>query len=308
VDTASDGQLWDERVRSSRADIAAQSKKAGDGSQGNSVLSDPACGTGGFLIAATNVLTAAHVLDFDPPRGSRKQLSDVLGRVSRVRGVRDTLDKQEAADGPLMLRISADLAHPAVVDHLKRIGVNLCRDLSVAPPPDLPVSDAPVPWAANWDAEPGAPWQTPPYYATRPFAARSCCGSSALAPEAVTAAWNSPLLVLMADSGPELIHLIDCMEIGAAATPLTVTILDRQLAQDYRQGLRCFVDVVLDVLGRMVVMILAALSQLVQAPSFLLVMLAAARRYGRRGEPDDHASLITRAHPIRHKGVACPAT
>jgi hypothetical protein len=215
----------------------------------------------------------------------------MLGRANRLRdaayqarAIRDMLEKHGAAGNSLTLRIEAHVGpiqrSYSDSDEFFTFGMSSHRDDG-----------------------PGAPWQALPYYANRPFAARSCCGARTITTEAVAAA----LTRKRARVHPTLLQLVR-REHLRAVVPLTVIIRDTQIAADYRQGLRCFVDVALDVLGRMLVMFLAALSHLAQAPSFLLVVLGAIRHYGRRGESDDHAPLITRMHPIRHKGVACLAT
>jgi hypothetical protein len=250
-----------------------------------------------------------------------------VGRVNRVRDaldqayvVRDMLDDQLGAGGHLVLGLDQRRSGPVASLTFNSSGLLAEYEprhvLPLVPALNLPGNNALVSSAVNWDAEPDAPWQALPSYANRPIAIRSCWGASALTSEAVAAAQTRKLMPAPAPmSGIELHEFAHRLmrdpgyrQMCEVAAPLTVIIRDKQLAQDYRQGLRCFVDVVMEVLGRMVVMILAALSRLAQTPSFLLVMLAVARHYGRRSEPDDHTPLITRVHPMTPRGAACLAT
>jgi len=225
----------------------------------------------------------------------------------------DGLDESEAEDGPLVLHFAGHGIRPAASRPDVSVGNLLVECESWHYPKaaayGLPKSDGLVPSSVHWHDEPGVPRQALPYDAPRPLTARSCCESSALTPEAVAAAQaREKLSAANAAGHMTLLHEFFHMQMREPVDSLTVIIQDKQVAQDYRQGLRCFVNVVLDVLGRMVVMILAALSRLAQTPSFLLVMLAVARHYGRRSEPDDHAPLVTRVNPMTPVRVACLAT
>jgi len=66
------------------------------------------------------------------------------------------------------------------------------------------------------------------------------------------------------------------------------------LPQDNRSVFLRLLDGVLAALRLMLVRVLAALSLHADALTFVLVMLAACLRYGRRSEPDDHAFLPMR--------------
>jgi hypothetical protein len=63
-----------------------------------------------------------------------------------------------------------------------------------------------------------------------------------------------------------------------------------------RTALLRFIDGILAALCLMLVLVLAALSRHLDALTFALVMLAACFHYGRREEPDDHASLPIRRY------------
>lgn len=73
-------------------------------------------------------------------------------------------------------------------------------------------------------------------------------------------------------------------------------ILPACLASDSRDALLRFVDGVLAALRLMLVVMLAALSRVADVVTFVLVMLAACLRYGRRQEPGDHDSLVSRRY------------
>lgn len=241
------------------------------------------------------------------------------GRVNRVRdatdrahAVLDALDEQEVAGSPLVLhldghRSSALAPQPGVVRTNLLVQCKSCHD-RLATPADLTERDPLVLSAATVSAEPGARWQALPYYANRPFVGRSCCRASALTPEAVSVAvqhWKTPVPRVV--GGMSLLQELFPLRMRAPVAPLTVTIVDKQIAQDYRQSLRGLVGGVLEVLGRMLVMVLTALSHLAQVPSFLLVMLGAIRHYGRRGESDGHFPLTLRVQPMTPRGAACLA-
>jgi hypothetical protein len=244
----------------------------------------------------------------------RQQMRSLRDATLSALAFRERLNESEAEDGPLVLHLTGHGIRPAASRPDLAVGNLLVECKSWYDPNaaayGLPKSDGLVPPWVEWHDEPGAPWQALPHYAARPLTVSSCCGSSELTPEAVAAAQTrKKMMPIPATAGKTepLLHVATELW-SVAPVSLTVIIQDKQIAEDYRQGLRCFVDVVLDVLGRMVVMVLAALSRLAQPPSFPLVMLAVARHYGRRGEPDDHAPLITRVHPIRPPGAACVAT
>jgi hypothetical protein len=248
--------------------------------------------------------------------GRLNQLLDATMSAQEVRALVDVLDEQETEDSPLILRLTGHgtTAEPRV-DFVWGNLLFQCKEhrLQAASKPDITEGDAAVSSSAT-DAEPGAPWQALPRYTDRPFIPRPCCGASVLTPEAVATA-QSPKVPVPAPMSSIEFHefahrlMFDPVyrQLCAATAPLTVTIRDKQLAQDYRAGLRGLVGGMLDVLGRMIVMILAALSRLAQTPSFLLVMLAVARHYGRRGDGDAHALPASALQPKKQQGVVCLA-
>lgn len=77
---------------------------------------------------------------------------------------------------------------------------------------------------------------------------------------------------------------------------LLLAFRETALLRDSGNALLRLLDGILAALRLMVVLVLAALSRHPDALIFVLVMLAACLRYGRREEPDDHASLPTRRY------------
>lgn len=240
-------------------------------------------------------------------------LAQWTARVKRVREVTDlahaaldALEEQEVSGSPLVLHLDGRRSNAMAPNLL--VQCKSCHD-RLAAPADLPEREPLVLSVARANAEPGAPWQALPYYTDRPFIARSCCGASTLTPEAVAAAVQHLKVPALRTEGrmSSLRHEVIHMLIRVPIAPLTVTIRDEQLAQDYRQGLRGLVGGALEVLGRMAVMVLAALSHLAHVPSFLLVILGAMRHYGRRGESDGHFPLTLRVQPMTPRGAACLA-
>lgn len=63
-----------------------------------------------------------------------------------------------------------------------------------------------------------------------------------------------------------------------------------------RKSLLRFVNGIIAALRLMLIRVLAALSRLVDATNFVLVMIAACLRYGHRQDPDDHHSLPARRY------------
>ena len=84
--------------------------------------------------------------------------------------------------------------------------------------------------------------------------------------------------------------------VGSPGPRLLLAIKDGALPRDDRTALLRFLDGILAALCLMLVRVLAALSRRPDALTFALVLLAACLRYGRRGEPDDHAFLPTRRY------------
>ena len=75
---------------------------------------------------------------------------------------------------------------------------------------------------------------------------------------------------------------------------LLVKISTDVLAATSRPALLRFIDGILAALRLMLVLVLTALSQQLDALAFVLVMLAVCLRYGRREEPDELAFLPMR--------------
>ena len=76
------------------------------------------------------------------------------------------------------------------------------------------------------------------------------------------------------------------------------------LSRDNRTALLRLLDGILAALRLMLVRVLAALSRHPDALAFVLVLLAACLRYGRRSEPDDHAFLPIRRY--QRSSGSCP--
>jgi len=128
-------------------------------------------------------------------------------------------------------------------------------------------------------------------------------------PETVEAALNrkaSPPIAQV-ESQFGFLHTTFFEYLAATTVVATVTIRDKRLAHDYLAGLRRFLSGILVALRHLVVMIVAALSHLAQAPCFLLIMLAVARHYGRRGESDDRMLPAPALQPQRRQGAVCLA-
>jgi hypothetical protein len=236
----------------------------------------------------------------------------------RLRTARNAIDDDQAADCPLVYMVGhgrgssmADLLLGNVVFQIKSYSYTTAlADSQSTWAFDQCLSGVPVSLGASRDVEHGVPWNVLPYYASRPFAPRACCGMSVPTREELVAAQRrKEIRALVVDiMNPLLRDFFFQREPSEIVPPLVVTIQDKQLAQDYWAGLRRLVNVVLIVVGRMVAMLLASLSRLAQAPPFLLVLLAVVRHYGRRGESDDHFMLTPRVKPMRPRGAACLAT
>jgi hypothetical protein len=156
------------------------------------------------------------------------------------------------------------------------------------------------------DAEVGVHWRGLPRYGERLFQLRTCCGISTLTPEAALAAWAPKPTTL--DLGATRAERFYNVGMRLFFAPITATIRDRRFIRDYREGLRRFLSGVLTLLHLMVVTLLAALSHLARTPSFLLVMLATARRYGHRGDGDSHLMAAPTWHLRRPWGATRLAT
>jgi serine/threonine protein kinase len=142
-------------------------------------------------------------------------------------------------------------------------------------------------------------WELPPD-AIWPFVIRSCCDGSTpgLSADIVGDAQTVGAQVWSVGTEPRSLRV----NRWSTVVRLTVTIRDRQLVSDYREGLRRFLSALLALLLVVLAMVLAALSHQPQAPMFLLVMLRSIRRYGHRGDSDGHSLLGCNATG-RSKGV-----
>ena len=143
-----------------------------------------------------------------------------------------------------------------------------------------------------------------PAYAIRPFAtsACACCRASlpVVTPETITAA--------QANSGDGGSIIEEFVAMARSIVGIRVTTSNKQIARDYREGVRRFVDGILAVLRLVIVMVLSALSHSAVTPAFVLVMLATVRHYGHRGEPDGHFLPAPAAQPQRSLGAVCLVT
>lgn len=215
--------------------------------------------------------------------------------LKEIRAVLDALDEQEEEQAPLVLHLDRHGSAGAVpwpgIDGRSGnllVQCKCCHDqqgVEASGPPEIETFVS----SMTLDTESGDHWRALPPYTYRSFAVRSCCVASALTSEAVTAAvqeWKNP--VPKDSCGTSLRHQILHMLLRERVARLTVTIQDKQLAQNYREGLRQLLGSMLDTLRNIAVIVLAALSHLTQAPPFLLVLLATIRHYGRRGDSDGH--------------------
>jgi hypothetical protein len=122
-----------------------------------------------------------------------------------------------------------------------------------------------------------------PAYAVRPYLVQQCCLATPPFSTAMDVGGGSK-------SSAVTQELVWAHALASATMRFTVTFSDRQLFQDYKNGLLRLVDTLLASLLRMLVVLLAALAHQAIAPAFLLVMLRSIRHYGHRGEPD-HLAL-----------------
>jgi hypothetical protein len=242
-----------------------------------------------------------------------KRLSDITGEARRARDLLDQLDEDESANTLSALRFAA----PGDTVKLGRY------DLMVKGPNDVVVIECKSfgflstvgdqsrprrrPATLIIDEEAGAHWRALPVYARRPFSLEACCAMAV--PASVPAAVASPS-VPAATATPADTWAFILLHISAEYPPrggLGITTQDRRLVRDCHEGLRRFLDGVLALLGFMIVTLLAALSHQTQAPAFLLVILAAARRYGRRGDADGHLLPAPALQPEKQQGTVCLA-
>jgi hypothetical protein len=118
-----------------------------------------------------------------------------------------------------------------------------------------------------------------------------------------------------ADASPARVRVIrreGAAFLGAIAAghlrSLRVTFGTRQLARDYRTARLRLASGILTALGFMLARLVSACARRPKVPDFLLVMLATARHYGHRSEPDHHALLASVWKLGQCKGAACPVT
>jgi hypothetical protein len=84
--------------------------------------------------------------------------------------------------------------------------------------------------------------------------------------------------------------------VGLPRPRLRLAFREDVLPRDNGSTFLRLLDGILAALCLMLMRVLAALSRQPDALTFVLIMLAACLRYGRRGEPDDHASLPIRRY------------
>jgi len=89
---------------------------------------------------------------------------------------------------------------------------------------------------------------------------------------------------------------------------LSVRFGTTQLARDYRAARLHLASSLLAVLWVMLARLVSASARRPKTPAFLLAMLATARRYGHRSEPDDHSFLALVLKPTHTRGAACLVT
>jgi hypothetical protein len=139
-----------------------------------------------------------------------------------------------------------------------------------------------------------------PAYAIRSFVIRDCCDGSTpgFSADIVGDAQTVDAQVWSVATEPWTLSV----NRWSTVVRLTVTIRDRQLVSDYREGLQRFLNALLALLLLVLTMVLTALNHQPQAPTFLLVMLRSIRHYGHRGDSDGHSLLGCNATG-RSKGV-----
>jgi hypothetical protein len=176
---------------------------------------------------------------------------------------------------------------------------------------DMPPADTPgtsntavsVPAMPAADSEASVRWRGLACYRSRSLTIPACAYCQANLPEITPDALTSAQTPSTAE---ELISVL--VALARAVVGIRVSTRDKRLVQDYRDGLRRFIDGILAALRFMVIMVLAALSRRPQAPAFLLVLLAAARHYGHRSEPDGHFPPPPAVQPRQPWGAASQVT
>jgi hypothetical protein len=150
-------------------------------------------------------------------------------------------------------------------------------------------------------AAPATPWRSLPAYCNQPFAVRTCCRPAvAVRPRDVFDALATGVV-----SGTYNERGWDSFLRTAMTAQFTITIAIRsaQLAEEYRTGFVRLLDSALRSLRLMLVVLLTALAHQPQTPAFLLVILATARHYGHRGEPDGRLLPAAGSAFSRQQGV-----
>jgi hypothetical protein len=223
-------------------------------------------------------------------------------------------DNMATVHGALLALDDADCS----IANLNRlIGFGACTEPDIGWPDDLkPVLDTlpatePAGSAravvgstvSTEDAEVTALWRALRTYGGASYTASACayCQASLLeiTPDAVVAAHASD-----ADPGSIIAALVASAH---GVIDIRVTTCDPVLVKDHREGLRRLIGGILAALRLVLVMVLAALSHQAQAPTFLLVMLATTRHYGRHGDGDSHLLCAPALQIQRRKGAVCLA-
>lgn len=264
-------------------------------------------------------LVMGEALDFVTSflaRKGFKQLSDLTDEIQRGRELLDQLDGDDSADALSALRFAANgdtvrlECHDLVVKGSLDFVVTDRKPVHDRPGDAAPSGSDGEPWRPDpliADEEAGVHWRALPVYATRPFALRACC--TATVPASAWTAVARPSAQAMTEDERALLLLYRLWHMGAkyASHRLRVTTQNRRLVRDYREGLRRLLFGVLRLLRSMAVTLLAALSHLAQTPTFLLVVIATVRHYGRRGDSNGHFLPAPALQGIQRRGAACLA-
>lgn len=242
-------------------------------------------------------------------RGIKRLLQAVV-KVKAARDGFDLIDHCGAAEDRVRIWYSGSdqlkqfLCHGGSGTDNRAPHASPCDLLTAAPPDASSGASASAPGVVDAAADDSAHYKVLLAYAIRPFAiaTRACCRASlqTIMPDSITAA--------QAASGDVGSLLEELLALARSAIGIRVTTSNKQIAQDYRHGLRRFVDGILAALRLVIVVVLAALSHLATALTFLLVMLATVRHYGHRGEPDGHFLPALAVQPQRSLGAVCRVT
>ena len=245
-----------------------------------------------------------------------KRLSDVTDQARRARDLLDRLDDDESANALSALRFAAPGdtvrlgSHDLVIKGPNDFVLIECKSFQGRrEAAALEAGDGARRQSAalTADEEAGAHWRALPMYAPRPFTCKACC--AATVPASASAAVVSPQAPAPgATAADRWVYML--LYIAVEYPPyfgFRITTQDRRLLRDYHEALRRFVLVFLVRLDRMAVTLRAALSHLAQAPTFLLVMLATTRHYGRGGDSDGHFLPTPVLQGIQRRGAVCLA-